>query len=43
MKLTYVVAPEVSWSIEKDPGKVEWDLSNDIADSEVLEVVPVVA
>ena len=43
MKLTYVEAPEVSRSIEKDPGKVKGDLGYDIADSQVLEVVPVVA
>ena len=42
MKLTAVVAPEVSRSIEKDPGKVKGDLGDDVANSQVLKVVFVV-
>ena len=42
MKLAYVEAPEVSRSIEKDPGKVKGDLSDNVANSQVLKVVSVV-
>ena len=43
MKPADVEAPEVSRTIEKDPGEVEWDLGNYIAYSQVLKVVSIVS
>ena len=42
MKLADVEAPEIRRSIEKDPGKVEGDLGDDVTNSQVLKVVSVV-